>query len=131
VTTNTGGGTYQTSVIAEDAFGHKSTPTAYTIWVGENSNNATTTQSFADNPNSVIAFGVNGAETIIGSAYDDALSGGKGDDVLKGAAGNDTLFGGDGSDTFVFAGRSRQGDRGGLPFRRGPDRNRHVTVRRF
>ena len=103
VTTNTGGGTYQTSVIAEDAVGHKSPATYYTIWVGDNSNNGTTAQSFADNPNSVIAFGVNGAETIIGSAFDDALSGGKGDDALTGAAGNDTLFGGDGSDTFVFA----------------------------
>jgi VCBS repeat-containing protein len=103
VATNTNGGTYEVSIIAEDSFGHASPATPYTIWVGDNSNNGSTAPSFANNPNSVIAFGVNGGETIIGSAFDDALSGAKGNDVLVGGAGNDYLVGGADADTFKFA----------------------------
>ena len=51
-------------------------------------------------------------EALIGSAFDDKISGGKANDVLNGFSGNDTirgkggadtLTGGDGNDTFVYA----------------------------
>lgn len=57
---------------------------------------------------------VDGFEHIIGSAFDDVISGrgrsetlvgGEGDDILRGDRGADTLTGGEGADTFVFVGR--------------------------
>jgi Ca2+-binding RTX toxin-like protein len=50
----------------------------------------------------VLAFGLNGKDTITGSSYNDVLSGGVNDDKLIGGLGDDTLTGGGGSDTFVF-----------------------------
>ena len=55
---------------------------------------------------------VSSFEALIGSAFDDKISGGKANDVLNGFSGNDTirgkggadtLTGGDGNDTFVYA----------------------------
>lgn len=51
-------------------------------------------------------FGVNKkgsalADELIGTFFDDVLSGG-GDDVLDGGLGEDTLHGGKGADTFLF-----------------------------
>ena len=105
---NTNTGLYQISVIASDAFGHSSS-TDFSIWVGENSNTTQMAKSFSDSPNAVIAFGVNGAETFIGSNFNDALSGAKGDDRLAGGLGIDTLWGGDGNDTFIFAATAESG----------------------
>ena len=42
-------------------------------------------------------------ENIIGSSYDDVLTGDSGDNGFMGGAGNDTLDGGDGSDTAYYA----------------------------
>jgi Ca2+-binding RTX toxin-like protein len=42
--------------------------------------------------------GTDEANIIIGGEGDDTLSGGKGDDILRGEAGNDTLYGGEGDD---------------------------------
>ena len=52
---------------------------------------------------------MNGAETFIGSNFNDALSGAKGDDRLAGGLGIDTLWGGDGNDTFIFAATAESG----------------------
>ncbi|MGH1404349.1 MAG: Ig-like domain-containing protein [Alphaproteobacteria bacterium] len=50
-------------------------------------------------------------EAVVGSSYDDVLtggasndylSGGAGDDTLYGGSGNDVLYGGDGADSFIF-----------------------------
>jgi len=41
-------------------------------------------------------------ENIIGSSYDDVLTGDSGDNAFMGGAGNDTLDGGDGSDTAYY-----------------------------
>lgn len=43
-----------------------------------------------------------GADTIIGSQFNDVLRGGKGVDHITGGAGDDTLSGGNDSDTFIF-----------------------------
>lgn len=43
-----------------------------------------------------------GFENVIGSAFDDTLTGTSGKNVLTGGGGNDTLTGGAGADTFVF-----------------------------
>lgn len=54
---------------------------------------------------------VSGVENVIGSIFDDVLTGDKGanelygsagNDILRGKSGADTLFGGDGNDTYVF-----------------------------
>ena len=105
---NTNTGLYQISVIASDAFGHSSS-TDFSIWVGQNSNTSQPPKIFSDSPNAVIAFGVNGGETFVGSNYNDALSGAKGDDRLAGGLGIDTLWGGDGNDTFIFAATAESG----------------------
>jgi Ca2+-binding RTX toxin-like protein len=47
-------------------------------------------------------YGSDGADTIIGSAFDDRISGGDGADTLRGGAGNDRLDGEAGADIFVF-----------------------------
>lgn len=41
---------------------------------------------------------------VIGTRYDDTITGNSGDNRLEGGAGNDTLTGGAGNDTYVFAG---------------------------
>jgi Ca2+-binding RTX toxin-like protein len=54
-----------------------------------------------DLANSTIGFirsGTAGADTVMGSIYDDKLSGLAGNDVLQGGAGNDLLIGGKGND---------------------------------
>ena len=94
---------YPIKVIAADAFGHSSS-TDFLIWVGQKTAiSGQPPKIFSDKPNAVIAFGVNGTETFIGSNFNDALSGAKGDDRLAGGLGIDTLWGGDGNDIFVFA----------------------------
>lgn len=56
---------------------------------------------------------LSGIENVVGSAYNDTitgdenanvLSGGAGDDTITGGRGDDTLIGGDGADEFAFAG---------------------------
>ncbi len=42
-------------------------------------------------------------ENIIGSAFDDTLTGNAGANVIEGDAGNDAIFGNAGDDTFIFA----------------------------
>lgn len=48
-------------------------------------------------------YGMQGHDSLLGSAYKDQLHGGEGDDSLHGGAGNDSLVGGDGSDLYVVA----------------------------
>ena len=98
---NIGSDEYFIKVIAADAFGHSSS-TDFTIWVGTDSNSMQVPKDFSGKLNAVIAFGVNGSETFIGSQFNDALSGAKGHDRLEGGLGIDTLWGGDGNDIFVF-----------------------------
>jgi VCBS repeat-containing protein len=93
-----GSGTYTLNLVATDQFG-SSTTQKLTVYVGDNDGN---TVSFATHQNSVLAFGLNGKDTITGSSYNDVLSGGVNDDKLIGGLGDDTLTGGGGSDTFVF-----------------------------
>jgi Ca2+-binding RTX toxin-like protein len=59
-----------------------------------------------------------GVESVIGTAFDDVLSGdkganvligGAGDDVIRGRKGADTLTGGEGKDTFVWHGKDLDG----------------------
>lgn len=54
----------------------------------------------------VYIYGMNGNDTITGSAFADYLNGGEGNDNLLGGAGNDTLIGGPGSDVL----RGQAGD---------------------
>jgi Ca2+-binding RTX toxin-like protein len=67
------------------------------------------TLTFANAHEGVNAFGQDGADTLVGSAWSDLLSGGAGNDyidagarndTLQGDAGDDTLLGGDGADRF-------------------------------
>jgi VCBS repeat-containing protein len=94
-----GSGTYDLYVIAKDEHGATSSPELIKVWVGDNGG---TIKSFAGQTNDVIAFGLNGNDTITGGSGNDVLVGGKGNDILNGGAGSDTLFGGAGADTFVF-----------------------------
>ncbi|AQR61207.1 hypothetical protein BZG35_05725 [Brevundimonas sp. LM2] len=48
------------------------------------------------------ASGASAAVTLLGSQYNNVLTGGGGDDTLSGRGGRDTLQGGAGADTFVF-----------------------------
>ena len=48
--------------------------------------------------------GTAGADTLVGTAFNDEFLAGAGADILTGAAGNDVMDGGDGSDTAVFSG---------------------------
>jgi RHS repeat-associated protein len=50
-------------------------------------------------PFPIILWGSAGADTILGSPYDDALDGGTGNDSLLGNDGNDTIYGQGGNDT--------------------------------
>ena len=93
-----GSGTYKLNVIATDEHGASSVPELVTVWVG---NNRDEMFNFAGS-NDLLAFGLNGNDTITGGAGNDVLVGGKGNDTLAGGAGNDTLIGGLGADTFVF-----------------------------
>lgn len=93
-----GSGTYNLNVIATDEHGAASAPELITVWIGNNNGNA-----FAfSGQNDLIAFGLNGNDTIAGGVGNDTLSGGKGNDTLIGGAGNDMLIGGAGNDRFVF-----------------------------
>lgn len=94
-----GSGTYDLYVIARDEHGAPSSPEQIKVWVGDN---GSTIKSFTGQTNDVIAFGLNGNDTITGGSGNDVLVGGKGNDTLIGGAGNDTLTGGLGADTFVF-----------------------------
>lgn len=91
-----GSGTYNLQIVTTDLAGDSSTE-ALTIWVGTSRDN---TPNLPDND--VIAFGLNGNDTIETGSGNDVLVGGKGDDTLIGGTGNDTLTGGLGADTFVF-----------------------------
>jgi len=62
-------------------------------------NLATGSASGAEGEDTLVNF-----EAVMGSAYDDMLTGGDGNDTLRGGAGNDTLDGGAGTDTAVFSG---------------------------
>jgi VCBS repeat-containing protein len=84
-----GSGTYKLNVIATDEHGASSAPETVTVWVGKSSGDAFTFTG----QNDLIAFGLNGNDTI---------KGGSGNDILIGGKGDDTLFGGAGADTFVF-----------------------------
>ncbi len=89
-------GTYTLNVIATDNHGAaQATATPITIWVGTTGND---TPSFSPTTNTIIAYGMDGNDTIATSSGNDALSGGSGNDTLKGGAGNDTLDGGAGID---------------------------------
>ncbi len=50
------------------------------------------------------AFGVAGGSNVIGSPYNDTLTGNRGDNLFVGGGGSDIVDGGLGSDTFSFAG---------------------------
>jgi VCBS repeat-containing protein len=96
-----GSDTYTLNLVATDDSG-ASTTQKLTVYVDSSSGGGNHNASFANWSNGVLAFGLNGDDTITGSAYDDVLSGGVGSDKLTGGAGNDTLIGGGGRDTFVF-----------------------------
>jgi Ca2+-binding RTX toxin-like protein len=98
--TDGGGGEYEIYVDTTDAFGHPAPTTHYTIWVGGNSQGGE--KDFSAYNHAVIAFGVNGGETLTGSSHNDAISGAKGEDILIGGAGGDTLLGGADTDTFKY-----------------------------
>ncbi|HEX2553314.1 MAG TPA: calcium-binding protein [Microvirga sp.] len=51
-------------------------------------------------------------EKVIGSAFDDTLTGSRDDNLLRGVGGSDTLAGGRGHDSFVFSLPSEGGARG-------------------
>lgn len=59
---------------------------------------------------SVHRYGMQGADTLFGSADDDVLDGGEGNDVLEGGAGVDSLFGGGGSDHLIGSGTGQPDD---------------------
>ena len=52
--------------------------------------------------NNNLLYGLAGNDTLTGGANDDILDGGAGDDTLNGGPGYDSLFGKSGNDTFVF-----------------------------
>ncbi|AWN41718.1 DUF4214 domain-containing protein [Methylobacterium durans] len=87
-----------------------------------------------------------GADTIVGSAFNDVLDAWGGDDTLTGGAGNDTVLGSEGRDTAVFSGNrsdytisSHVGANGQIEFtvvdanaaRDGTDTLRGVEVAKF
>jgi VCBS repeat-containing protein len=96
-------GIYTLNIIATDEHGAAAAPVPFTIWVGNGSGNNSASENLSGLSNDVIAFGLNGNDTIASGSGNDVLVGGKGDDTLKGGLGNDTLIGGIGRDTFVFA----------------------------
>lgn len=74
------------------------------------------TIDLSDNDTGVWLSAKGGADTVIGSDFNDLLDGGTGadtlhggdgNDTLKGSHGNDILEGGAGADTFIFGGGSR------------------------
>ena len=84
-------GTYTVYVLATDNHGAtQATATPITIWVGGSGNN-TPSPPLSSITNTVIAFGLDGNDTI---------ATGSGNDVLIGGHGRDTMTGGGGSDTF-------------------------------
>ena len=83
-------GTYTLNVIATDSHGAAATATPITIWVGGTGND---TPSLSSITNTIIAYGLDGNDTIVT---------GSGNDVLIGGQGADTMTGGGGSDTFGF-----------------------------
>ena len=86
-----GSGTYTVNVIATDNHGTaQATATPTTIWVGTVGNN---TPSLSSITNTIIAYGLDGNDTI---------TTGSGNDALIGGHGADTMTGGGGSDTFDF-----------------------------
>ncbi len=86
-----GSGTYTVNVIATDNHGTaQATATPVTIWVGTSGNN---TISLGSTTNTIIAYGLDGNDTI---------TTGSGNDVLIGGHGADTMTGSGGSDTFDF-----------------------------
>ena len=86
-----GSGTYTVNVIATDNHGAaQATATPITIWVGTVGNN---TISLSSTTNTIIAYGLDGNDTI---------TTGSGNDALIGGHGADTMTGGGGSDTFDF-----------------------------
>jgi len=97
-------GTYNLNLVATDQSG-ASTNKQLTVWVGSNGgflSSGNETRSFASHSTDVVAFGLNGNDTIKTGSGNDILIGGKGNDTLSGGTGNDTLTGGDGEDYFVF-----------------------------
>lgn len=99
---NVGGGEYLLSVIATDQSNRSSAPIPITVWVAD-ANTDATPQEFAEATSTIIAFGMNGNDTLATGSGDDVLIGGHNNDILIGGAGDDTLVGSDGNDTFVFA----------------------------
>ena len=91
--------TYLLNIITSDEHGASSQPKPVTVWVGNGSGN---TSDLSDLHNDVIAFGLNGHDTIETGSGNDTLIGGKGNDTLIGGKGDDILTGGLGADTFVF-----------------------------
>jgi Ca2+-binding RTX toxin-like protein len=65
------------------------------VKIGTNGPNTIT----ADAGKSLIAFGRDGNDNLVGGARRDLLFGGEGNDVIGGGAGNDLLFGGAGNNT--------------------------------
>src|SRR4051812_42103140 len=53
-------------------------------------------------PDSVTLNGINGADTMVGSAQDDTINAGLGSDTITGGLGADDLNGGANDDTFVY-----------------------------
>ncbi len=95
-----GAGTYTLNIRATDSHG-AATTTPITIWVGGTSND---TPALSSITNTIIAYGLDGNDTIVT---------GSGNDVLIGGRGSDTMTGGGGTDTFNFtagAGASFAGD---------------------
>jgi VCBS repeat-containing protein len=90
-------GSYELDVVARA--GDTVLETHYTIWMGST---GTDTKSFSASEGAVIAFAVNGQDSITGSSQADYLIGGQQGDMLNAGSGDDIMIGGQGNDQFVF-----------------------------
>ncbi|HEX8522819.1 MAG TPA: calcium-binding protein [Tepidisphaeraceae bacterium] len=67
--------------------------------IGNAQNNYITFAQMDNAPSkTLVANGNGGNDTIVGSEFNDSLSGGDGDDVISGAIGRDKIYGGEGND---------------------------------
>ena len=87
-------GVHSITVVATEGATSDSKP--MTVAIGSSSIHGY--QDYSSNESDVIAYGLGGNDTILGSDGNDALIGGNGHDTLRGGDGNDVLIGGAGND---------------------------------
>jgi VCBS repeat-containing protein len=129
-------GTYDLNVIATDSQG--SVTETIKVWIGTDPiwllhNGKDSPGHLAQLTDDVIAFGLDGDDTITTGSGNDVLVGGAGKDKLNGGAGNDTLLGGSGNDTLNGgAGNDKlTGGAGADVFVFEPEINAHDTITDF